>query len=331
MDEAFEMYVSLHPRWKPSTRYNKRNAYNAYIKPSFGKKRVADIRLSQIKRLYIELQEERGLSYNTVKLAHTVLHAIFESLVQDDVIRKNPADKALDGVEINRVEKKTALSLAEQNRLVEFMETSFRFLYWRPLITFLLGTGARIGEACALRWKNVDFSAGIIHIRENLIQYKEENVLIREYTTVKTSAGERDIPMLDEVKDALWGQYCRATIKKRRADISDELVFVTKFGAPLKQGYAAKIIHNIREDCNLSESLIAKEEGREPILLPEFTPHILRHTFCTRLCEQGVNVKVVQTVMGHSDIQTTMNVYTDADSAFIKTSFRELNGKIRMA
>lgn len=60
-------------------------------------------------------------------------------------------------------------------------------------------------------------------------------------------------------------------------------------------------------------------------LLPNFSCHILRHTFATRLCESGVNIKVIQDVLGHADFDTTMNVYTDATKDFKQQEFRELD------
>ena len=55
----------------------------------------------------------------------------------------------------------------------------------------------------------------------------------------------------------------------------------------------------------------AKKEKREAFLLPDISAHHLRHTFCTRLCENETNLKVIQSIMGHKDIQTTMDIYAD--------------------
>ena len=59
------------------------------------------------------------------------------------------------------------------------------------------------------------------------------------------------------------------------------------------------------------EIIRARREGREPLILPHFTCHHLRHTFCTRLCEADINIKVIQQIMGHKDIQTTMDIYAE--------------------
>ena len=72
----------------------------------------------------------------------------------------------------------------------------------------------------------------------------------------------------------------------------------------------------------------AKAEGREPILLPKFSAHQLRHTFCTRFCENETNLKVIQSIMGHSDITTTMDIYADATQEKKQEIMANLNGKI---
>lgn len=76
------------------------------------------------------------------------------------------------------------------------------------------------------------------------------------------------------------------------------------------------------------EEAKAAEEGREAVLLPDFSAHILRHTFCTRLCENETNLKFIQSVMVHSDISTTMDIYADATDEKKQEIMINLQGKI---
>ena len=69
----------------------------------------------------------------------------------------------------------------------------------------------------------------------------------------------------------------------------------------------------------------AKKEGRVPVIIPDFSCHITRHTFCTRLCENETNVKVIQSVMGHKDIQTTLDIYAEVSEKKKKDIFDQLN------
>lgn len=101
-------------------------------------------------------------------------------------------------------------------------------------------------------------------------------------------------------------------------------VFVNRFGNVHNQGTLNKAIRRITRDCN--EEIIAKSNGKENVtLLPRFSCHSLRHTFATRLCESGVNIKVIQDVLGHADFNTTMNVYTEDTKDLKQREFQEFD------
>ena len=89
-------------------------------------------------------------------------------------------------------------------------------------------------------------------------------------------------------------------------------------------------IQHITSTYNREEYFKAPEENREPVYLPQFSAHILRHTFCTRLCENERNLKIIQDVMGHRNIRTTMDVYNEATESKKLESFSSLDGKIKL-
>ena len=105
-------------------------------------------------------------------------------------------------------------------------------------------------------------------------------------------------------------------------------VFSTSEGNVYTPESVNRVIKRIYEDYNKVETERAKKEGREPLLLPHFSAHHLRHTFCTRLCENESNLKVIHSVMGHSDIQTTMDIYAECTQEKKDEVFANLNGKI---
>ena len=92
-----------------------------------------------------------------------------------------------------------------------------------------------------------------------------------------------------------------------------------------------RAIERIIRDCNLDETERAKQERREAVLLPHFSVHNLRHTFCTRLCENEPNLKIIQEIMGHRNIETTMDVYNEATKERKVASFASLEGKIKIS
>ena len=138
----------------------------------------------------------------------------------------------------------------------------------------------------------------------------------------KTKAGIRSIPMLGIVKDAFLteqryqeenGIRCEATI-----DGYSDFIFVNRFGQPQHQGTLNKALRRIIRDCN---DEVLQQGKRNPVLLPPFSCHILRHTFTTRMCEAGVNIKVIQDTLGHADVSTTLNIYADATRDMKKNAF----------
>ena len=81
------------------------------------------------------------------------------------------------------------------------------------------------------------------------------------------------------------------------------------------------------ESYNADEEKNAFCESRQPELLPHFSCHIMRHTFCTRLCERETNVKVIQEIMGHADIQTTLDIYAEVTDAVKHKTMEKIQGE----
>ena len=87
-------------------------------------------------------------------------------------------------------------------------------------------------------------------------------------------------------------------------------------------------IHRATKAYNDKEEADAKKEDRDPLLLPDFSAHHLRHTFCTRLCENETNLKVIMSIMGHADISTTMDIYAECSKEKKKEVMTNLEGCI---
>lgn len=92
-----------------------------------------------------------------------------------------------------------------------------------------------------------------------------------------------------------------------------------------------RAFERIIRDFNAEETELARKERREPELLPHFSVHNLRHTFCNRMCENETNLKIIQEIMGHADISTTMNIYNEATREQKQQSFANLEGKIKIS
>ena len=101
-----------------------------------------------------------------------------------------------------------------------------------------------------------------------------------------------------------------------------DFIFINRFGGVQHQGTLNKALRRIIRDCNYE---VLDKEQKSPVLLPKFSCHSLRHTFTTRMCEAGVNVKVIQDALGHTDVSTTLNIYTDVTKELKRVEFEGLD------
>ena len=337
LDELFEKHIELR-QLKDSTRTNYKYIYKKYISPVFGKRKVTTIKYSDIIRFYTDLITKQGFKPNSMEVVHTILHPIFTTAVRDDVILKNPTEGAMAEIKSRHdweKPKRHALTEEQQEAFINFVSNHEDYKHWLPLFTVLLGTGLRIGEMLGLRWDDCDFSDGVISINHNLI-YRQTDSGKCEFhiTTPKTKTGVRDIPMFNEIKKVLLEEKLRQMregFNQSKIDGYTNFIFCNRFGNVQSPHNVNRAIERIIRDYNAIETETAKAERREALLLPHFSVHNLRHTFCTRFCENETNIKIIQEIMGHADITTTMDIYNEATIKKKKESFAALEGKIKIS
>lgn len=223
------------------------------------------------------------------------------------------------------------LTRPEQELFLSYLKNTPSASLWYPIFAVLVGTGLRVGEATGLRWCDIDLDEGIINVNHTLVYYDHRTDGSKRgcyfnINTTKTPAGKRQVPMLDFVKEAflmekerqeLLDIHCEAVV-----DGYTDFIFLNRFGQPQHQATLNKAIRRIIRDCN-DEQLLKDENAK--VLLPHFSCHSLRHTFTTRMCEAGVNVKVIQDTLGHKDISTTLNIYTDVTKELRRSEFEGLD------
>ena len=277
-----------------------------------------------------------GFKPNSMEVLHTVLNPVFERAVWDNIIDSNPCPKAMKQIRESDAwvkSKKSALTLEEQKAFMNFLRTSPEYQHWTNIMVVLLGTGMRIGECLGLTWQSCKFKAGEIIVDHTLNYRQDSNGHCQSYIefATKTKAGKRSIPMFDEVRAALLEEKQRQEKAGTAATVIDGLsdwVFTNRYGTVFKPKSINAAIARICNAYNEAERKAAKAEGREPFLLPHFTCHQLRHTFCTRLCEVEPRAKIVQAIMGHADFDTTMDVYAEVEERTKKEAVRQHQSKI---
>lgn len=338
INEMYDLWEQLKRGIKDNTFENYKYMYNTFVRPSFGKKRIQTLKKSDVKIFYNYLADQRCLQASTIDSIHTVIHQVLDMAVDDKYIRNNPSDKALKELKQSHVfktEKRRALTIAEQELFLNYLRNNETYSHWYPIFAVMLGTGMRVGEITGLRWCDIDIDNGVIDINHTLVYYchrheVELNGCYFNINTPKTKASNRKIPMIESVKEAFLmekanqektGIKCSAVI-----DGYSDFIFVNRNGKTQHQGTLNKAIRRIIRDCN-DEVLLNDENAT--VLLPHFSCHSLRHTFSTRMCEAGINVKVIQDTLGHQDISTTMNIYTDATKEMKKQEFESLDNYLK--
>lgn len=330
VNELFDLWKQIKRGLKDNTFQNYQYMYNTFVRPEFGKKRISTLKKTDVKRFYNYLADERGLQASTIDSIHTVLHQVLDMAVDDSYIRNNPSNNVLKELKQSHVfktEKRKALTRPQQDLLLDFLQRNHTYNHWYPIFAVMLGTGLRVGEATGLRWCDIDLDNGMVDVNHTLVYYchrneVEKNGCYFNVNTPKTETSTRQVPMMDFVKEAFLkekeyqenlGVECKAIV-----DGYTDFVFVNRFGNVQHQGTLNKAIRRIIRDCN--DEVLMKGED-DPMLLPHFSCHTLRHTFTTRMCEAGVNVKVIQDTLGHADIATTLNIYADVTKELKQTEF----------
>lgn len=334
---VFDRYITTKTELRGNTRSNYEYMYNHYVRDTFGKKKIADVKYSDVLYFYMDLSEKYSISL--VESIQSVLHPTFNLALRDDIIRKNPTDKVVSEVKKKSCGKKAgirhALTIPQQKAFLDYLYSKDELARWKNVFVVLLGTGVRIGECVGLRWQDCDFENRMISINHSITYYpRKEGTYKCEYevSLPKTEAGIREIPMIPQVYDALMaekkfqeetGFECISVI-----DGMSGFIFFNRFYTLHNPAAINRAIKRICEDYNREEIVKAKKEHRDPIILPHFSCHHLRHTFCTRLCENETNVKLIQEIMGHKDIQTTLDIYAEITAPKKKEALTELSDKL---
>lgn len=299
--ELVEKYVSQKRNLKYLTEVSYKYVVRYMRKHSFSMRKIETVKKSDVKQFLIDLKDS-GYAYNSINNLRKILRPAFEMAVEDNLIRSNPFNFHIDEILKNDSEKRRALTDDEVKTFLECVKTyeqSARSKYYEDVV-ILLNTGLRISELCGLTLNDLDFENRKISINKQLIKTKQMEYMV---TTLKTKNSYREIPMTDIVYQSLQNiiEYRRKPIINEIDGYSD-FVFIDYYGKPK----VASHYHCYFKD------VITKYNACHSEQIPTITPHVLRHTYCTNMALKGINPKALQYLMGHSDINITLNLYTHA-------------------
>lgn len=311
--ELVEKYIATKTGVRQSTRTGYKTVINFLKKDPMGKQRIDRVKISDAKIWLIKLQQEQGKSYSTIHTIRGVLRPAFRMAVEDDLIRKNPFDFELATVIVNDSVTRKAISRAQQRKLLKFIQEDPHYSRYYEGIFILFHTGLRISEFTGLTMSDLDFTEHRITVDHQLLRTTRMEYVIE---APKTEAGTRMIPMTPEVE-----QCFRTILEKRPKPRAEPMVdghsgflYLDKNGMPM---VALHWEHYLKHICEKYNRIYRDR-------MPNVTPHVCRHTFCSNMAKSGMNPKTLQYVMGHSDISVTLNTYSHVSYEDAKAEVRRM-------
>lgn len=291
-------YVATKTGVKHTTRAGYGTVLRLLERDPFGAKRIDRVRLSDAKEWLIKLQQVDKKSYSSIHTIRGVLRPAFQMAVDDDILRKNPFDFLIATVLVNDAVTREAISRKQERTFLEFVKNDSHFCRYYDGFYILFNTGMRISEFTGLTISDVDMENRTINIDHQL---QKTGTLVYINTT-KTNAGKRVIPMQADVYE------CFERILARRPKLKVEpmidgysgFLWFDKDGKPMVALHWEKYFQHA----------VDKYNSIYRVQLPRITPHVCRHTYCSNMAKSGMNPKVLQYLMGHSDISVTLNTYT---------------------
>ena len=319
--EWYEEWMKTYKR--PTLKYRTIQSYdsrwNAHISDKLGGMQISDVDKLTMQKYFRELSDD----VSTIVYANifTLLHEMFEAAVDNDLIIKNPVIHRPKEGKCHRTNHKVPLTKAEVSTFLSYVKENSFYSHLYPLFMVAFGTGMRVGEYCALQRDDIDFENNMIRVNKTLIYPASYAPHRMDVSDPKTSSSVRFVPMLPDVKKAIEQQIKLLNICQSKVKISiggfEDFLFLGRTGLPLTGSQVNRMISLIVEAYNRNEEYNAIKEQREPLYLKNFSPHIIRHTFATRCAESGMEPKVVQEILGHTSVQTTLNVYTHLTQKYV--------------
>ena len=316
INDLYYSWVQLKRGLKDNTFSNYKYMYTQFVEPDFGKNRLADLKRSDIRGFYNYLADERHVKVNTIDNVHTVLHQVLELGVEDDYLRYNPSDNALKETKKAHnfeIDKRRALTIPEQELFEDFLSKNGQYHRWYPIFVIMMWTGMRVGEICGLRWCDIDMEEETISVNQYfsllLYQNRGRTGLCNQYA--KDQSRRENYSDVPKVKEAfLMEKEDQEECGLKSEAVVDgfrDFIFINRFGNVQHQGTLNKALRRIIRDCNYE--VLDKTSRDDAVILSKFSNHSLRHTFTTRMCEAGVNIKAMQEILD-TQMQKPLWTYT---------------------
>ena len=269
---------------RPNTYKNYRDRYLINIKPHIGNMFLRDVKPMHCQKILNSMAA--GYAGSTIYHSYICLNNMFNAALDNDLITKNPVSRS---VKLPKpiVKNNKVLTLDEQEKFLNVAKNNSNYRQF----FFILNTGVRTGEMVGLKWEDLDFEKNTIKIRRTMeFNYKSHDWVVGP---PKTKTSNREIPMTKANREMLLKMKEEVDKGKYVAERFKEFVFINRNGTPTKNSTYDNQLIRITEKAGIKN----------------ISMHTLRHTFATRCAEAGMKPKALQNILGHANINITMNIY----------------------
>lgn len=229
------------------------------------------------------------------------------------MLHKNPLGFKPATVVVNDSVTREAITKEQMRKFLKFVHDDNVYCKYYEVVYILFHMGQQISEFCGLTLRNVDLENKIFNIDHQLQQTANMKLVIK---STKTNAGTRKLPMTEEVVECFWG-----IIEDRKLIRFEKMI----------DGYSGFLF--VDKDCNPLVVMYWKHRFNHMVKryneiywvqMPNITPYVCRHTYCSNIEKSGMNPKTLQYIMGHSDIGVILNTYTHVGFANVQKEMKRV-------
>ena len=322
VDQWFEYWIeNIVGDRAPNTRRNYRERYVHNIQPCIGRMLLTEVKPMHCKMVLNRM--ERIYAGGTIRQTYIAMGTMFKSALMNDMILKHPMNGVLYTKPVRAIDDIHFLTIDEQRRFLETAKRSHNYSQY----ALILETGLRTGELIGLTWDAVDFEKRTLTVNKTL-EYRHKDKEWRAGPP-KTKQSYRTIPLTNRAIDILKELYDERDTHKQSDILSLELEYMDR-----RTGQMSKLRMRDLVFINWRTGEPAKNSSYDTHLyklcdeagIKRFCMHALRHTYATRAIESGMQPKVLQRLLGHASIKTTMDGYVHVTDDSLEKAIRLYEG-----